>query len=314
MFDQRVGLVVSLLAAAAIVAGAPTCGLEAKPREKEKPATTDKAKAADAAYKRAQAAFENSEFDEAIKLFGEVLKIDAGYVEAYVSRGMAWNEKSDPDRAIKDFNEAIKVDPKFAPAFVNRGMAWNMKEEYDSAIKDFGAALALDPKDDAALFHRGLAWSKKGDFDKALKDYDASLKLDDSSALARVYRGDAHAARKEFDKAIEDYEEAIRLDPKDGAGLNGKAWILATCPDKKYRDGKKAVELATMACEQTKFKEADFLDTLSCAHAEAGKFDEAVKWQKKALADPNFARELGANANGKLKLFEQKKPFRDDGK
>jgi tetratricopeptide (TPR) repeat protein len=105
----------------------------AKPREKEN--KTDKTKEADAAYKRAQAAFENSEFDEAIKLFGEVLKIDAGYVEAYVSRGMAWNEKSEPDKAIKDFNEAIRVDLKFAPAFFNRGMSWSAKTEFDNAGK-----------------------------------------------------------------------------------------------------------------------------------------------------------------------------------
>jgi tetratricopeptide (TPR) repeat protein len=244
----------------------------------------------------------------------KVLKIDAAYVEAYVSRGMAWNEKSEPDKAIKDFNEAIRVDLKFAPAFFNRGMSWSAKTEFDKAIQDFGAALALDPKDDAALFNRGVAWSKKGDFDKALKDYDASIKLDDTFAPAYVFRGEARAARKEYEKAIQDYEEAIRLDPKDGTGLNGKAWVLATCPDKKYRDGKKAVELATMACEQTKYKEADFLDTLSCAHAEAGKFDEAVKWQKKALADPNYVKELGENARVKLKLFEQKKPYRDEGK
>jgi tetratricopeptide (TPR) repeat protein len=312
MFQRPLRITLATLALAFAAGWSPSFCQAAKPREKE--SKTDKTKAADAAYKRAQAAFENSEFDEAIGLFGEVLKIDAGYVEAYVSRGMAWNEKSDPDKAIKDFNDAIRVDPKFAPAFFNRGMSWNAKSEYDRAIKDFGAALALDPRDDAALFNRGVAWSKKGDVDAAIKDYDASIKLDDSFAPAYVFRGEARAAKKEYDKAIQDYEEAIRLDPKDGTGLNGKAWVLATCPEKKYRDGKKAVELATMACEQTKYKEADFLDTLSCAHAEAGKFDEAVKWQKKALADPNFVKELGQNATAKLKLFEQKKPYRDDGR
>ncbi|MGE5194134.1 MAG: tetratricopeptide repeat protein [Deltaproteobacteria bacterium] len=287
----------------------PASSQAAKPRDK--PDKTDKIKEADAAYKRAQAAFESGDFDKAIQIFDEVVRLDPKYVEAYVSRGMARNEKSEHDKAIKDFNEAIRVDSRFAPAFFNRGMAWSAKNEYDKAIQDFDAVLALDPKDDAALFNRGVAWSKKGDLDKAIRDFDASIRLDDAFAPAFVFRGEARAARKEYDKALKDYDAAIRVDPKDGAGLNGKAWILATCPDKKYRDGKKAVELATMACELTKYNEADFLDTLSCAHAEAGRFDEAVKWQKKALADPDFVKDLDSDARAKLKLFEQKKPYRD---
>jgi len=287
----------------------------ARPRDKsEKSEKTAKPDPADAAYLRAQAAYENADFDQAIKLFDEVIRLDPKYVQAYVSRGMAWNEKSEPARALKDFNDAVKVDPRFAPAFFHRGMTWSARKEYDKAVQDFNAVLALDPEDDAALFNRGVAWSQKGDHDRAIKDFDASIKLDDTFAPAFVSRGDALAAKKQYEKALKDYEESIRLDPKDGTGLNGKAWILATCPDKKYRDGKKAVVLATMACEQTRFKEAGFLETLACAHAEAGQFDEAVKWQKKAIADSEFAKEAGPDARAKLKLFEQKQSYRDDGR
>jgi tetratricopeptide (TPR) repeat protein len=285
----------------------------AKPGDKsDRAEEAEKIDPADAAYRRAQAAYESEDFDQAIRIFDEVIRLDPTYVQAYVSRGMAWNEKSEPDQALKDFNGAIPGDPRFAPAFFHRGMTWNARKEYDKAIKDFNAALALDPEDDAALFNRGVAWSQKGDHDRAIRDFDASIKLDDTFAPAFVLRGDALASKRQFEKALQDYDAAIRIDPKYGTGLNGKAWILATCPDKKFRDGKKAVVLATMACEQTKYKEAGFLETLSCAQAEAGHFDEAVKWQTKALSDPEFARQAGPDARAKLELFEQNKPFRDD--
>src|SRR6476660_8564228 len=64
----------------------------------------DKKADADAAYRKAQVQYEKREFDEAIRLFNQVVRLDPTYVEAYVSRGMAWNEKGEYDKAIKDFS------------------------------------------------------------------------------------------------------------------------------------------------------------------------------------------------------------------
>ena len=174
--------------------------------------------------------------------------------------------------------------------------------------------MKLDPKDDAALFHRGVAWSRKGDYEAALKNFDASIKLDATYAPAYLFRGQARFAKQEYDKALADYERECAAATPRCPRAGAKAWLLATCPVQKYRQGKTAVELATKACKMTKWKDTENLDTLSCACAEAGQFAEAVKWQNKVLADPDISKEAGTAARAKLKLFEQKKAYRDDAK
>ena len=67
---------------------------------------------------------------------------------------------------------------------------------------------------------------------------------------------------------------------------------------------------ARQACELTKWREANALDTLAAAYAAAGDFAEAVRWQEKALEDSAFAKTNGARARARLALYRAGKPYR----
>jgi hypothetical protein len=53
------------------------------------------------------------------------------------------------------------------------------------------------------------------------------------------------------------------------------------------------------------------LDTLAAAYAEVGQFEEAVRYQTRALDDPALKGVLRTASKQRLELYRQKKPFRD---
>jgi hypothetical protein len=106
----------------------------------------------------------------------------------------------------------------------------------------------------------------------------------------------APAPRNRYADAIQLLQEAIVLAPKQPAIAKNLAWIYATCPDHKFRNGKKAVELARRACDQTDWSKADYRAALADAYYEVGdrksQIEELREAQKLNPKDKEIARKL----------------------
>jgi tetratricopeptide (TPR) repeat protein len=123
---------------------------------------------------------------------------------------------------------------------------------------------------------RALIWrDEKKELDIALGDLNEAIRLDPAGAHLWNSRGIAWWAKKEYDRALADYTEALRLDHGYALAYNNRAWLWVTCPDAKDRDGRRAIEAATRACELSGWEEANDIDTLTAAYAAAGDFEAA---------------------------------------
>lgn len=254
--------------------------------------------------------FDTGEFDNAIKDYTEAIRLDprASY---YRERGNAYREKREYEKAHKDLNEAIRQVPNDSDFLNMRGLIYYDQNQYDDAIKAFSDAMKADPKFIHPVVNRANSYRDKKEYESAMKDYDQTLRLDPKYDYGLRCRGIALERQKEYAKAIKDFDAAIKIDPKNEWNHNVKAWLLATCQSADFRDGDQAVKLASKAAEISEWKDPVILDTLAASYAEAGDFEKAIKYEKQAIASEKATPDDVKEYKERLKLYEQKKPFRD---
>lgn len=269
-----------------------------------------KPKLPDAYYNRGNAYLAKGDDDKAIADYNQALQLNPSFVSAYENRSVALDNRHEYDKAIADCDAALRLDASDSTAHINRGSAWLHKDDYDRAIADFSEAIRLQPDSANGYYDLGMAWRKKGEFEKALTDLDAAIGLNPKLLEAYSVRGNVHNDQHDYAKARADFNTVVGIDLRYASGWNDLAWLQAVCPDGRFRDGAKAVENATKACDLTDWKNADYIDTLAAACAEAGRFADAVKWENKYL-ESNPPKEFADEARQHLALFQQNKPYHD---
>lgn len=258
-------------------------------------------------------ALEADHYEAAIAAFTKAIESDPKNEAGYLGRAGAYRRSGQYAKALADANEAVRLNPDNSEAYVVRGVIHLSQHDSTKAIADFSEAIRRDSKCIDGYLGRGDAYLDKDDFDRAIADHTIAIQMDPENSDGYSARGEDYEARKDYDRAIADYNEAIQKNDKDLRAYNGLAWISATCPRAELRDGKQALEYALYVCKLDDYKHGAYLDTLAAAYAEAGQFDEAVRWETKSLDDQaDLVPDEVARAQHRLELYKRQQPYRDD--
>ena len=221
-------------------------------------------------------------FDEAIVHYSEALRIKPSYAKAHCNLGDVLARLGKHQDAIWHYQRALQLKPNFAEAHNNLGVTLKQQGRLNEAFVHYSRAIQLKPE--YAEAHNNLAGllAAQGKLDEAIVHYSKALRIKPDYGNARVQLAIAFMRTGQTDKAIQQYRTALHFRPDWPEVLNNLAWIFATQKDPRYRNGAKALQLAKKACELTAYKQANFLDTLAAAYAEANQFDQAVLTAQKA--------------------------------
>jgi Tfp pilus assembly protein PilF len=185
--------------------------------------------------------------------------------------------------------------------------------KWTNSVALFQHALTVDEKNPPALYSLGLALSAENKYAEAIPYLAQAIELAPSTP---AYQGQMALVREctgDLPGAIESYRRCLELDPTLTEAMNNLAWILATAPEAKHRNGAEAVKWATRACEVTQYDWPMFLGTLAASYAEAGRFPEAIRTaeQAEAMARKRGFTELAERNAELLKTYRAGRPHRE---
>jgi len=254
--------------------------------------------------------FQQGRIEEAGAEYAEALRLKPDLANAHCGMGMVLFRQGRIEEARAEFAEALRLKPDHADAHNGLGVVLLGQGRIEEAKAEFAEALRLKPDHADAHANLGVVLFRQGRTEEAKARYGEALRLKPDLADAHANLGVVLARQGRIAEAMAEFAEALKLKPDNVEVYNHRAMIWATHPEAKYRDGRRAVESATRACELTGWKDAGILDTLAAATSEAGDFETAVKWQTRAI-DLLTDERTKNNFRSRLRLYQARQPYRE---
>jgi tetratricopeptide (TPR) repeat protein len=172
--------------------------------------------------------------DSALVLYNHALRLDQGFVHAYLHAGILLSEKGDHRRAIHNLRLANELEPNSLLALNDLGLAFIAAGQVDSAVTTFDRAIAAHPGSALLHLNRANALVAAGRAGEAETELYRALALDSTLPSARLQLADRLELREQYDSAevmiqavVHDYPNAEHLNQLGSlliaAGDSGRA-------------------------------------------------------------------------------------------
>jgi tetratricopeptide (TPR) repeat protein len=263
-----------------------------------------------AAENRGLRALERGDNRAAIDAFRQGLTYAPGNDALRHELGTALFVSGDAQGALTEFTEITRRSPGFAKGQYSLGMLLVSQGRAGEAVERFAATLNADPDYPGAELQLADALRRSGRADESLPHYARIIKQDPRSAGGWVGYAVALARLGRYLDAREKLTDGTRALPEQPALFQALARLLAAAPDPKVRDGQRAIAITQALMKKP--HGVDLYEAIAMALAELGQYDQAVEWQRGAIAAATKEghADLGNAMTANLKLYESHMPCR----
>jgi tetratricopeptide (TPR) repeat protein len=261
---------------------------------------------------------------------GGLLKMDAPATEFYRLTDVAGElaRKGDYTAAATEWNKAVDLDPADGKARYHLAFALDKQGQLDQAIAQYRKAVELDASNAAAYSGLSVDLARAGNLPDSIAAAKQALALNPKDVLTEGNLAASLLETGQTDEAVEHIHKALDLDPEFADAHNMLGIVLARAGklDEAIAHLQKAVSLTPDSVEyrfnlgrvyaaQHSFPEAipqfekavelsggnepQSLEMLAAMYSEVGRFSEAAKVARRALATP--AAQSDANLSGELR-------------
>jgi tetratricopeptide (TPR) repeat protein len=256
--------------------------------------------------------FQKGRVDEAVADYQRALEINPKLPLARYNLGVAFLQKGRVSEAAGHFQGALQIEPDFVKAHYNLGITLVQLGRVSEAIGHYNKALEINPNYAEAEYNLGIALLQIGRLNEAVSHYNKALVINPNYVEAHNNLGTALVQLGRVSDALAHFQRAMEINPLNVEAQNNMALVLATFPEKRVRNGVKAVELAEHADQLTGNANASISATLAAAYAEAGQFPNAITTAERALrlATDQGNTALAEAIRAQIRLYQSGFPYR----
>ncbi|MGD9127734.1 MAG: tetratricopeptide repeat protein [Planctomycetia bacterium] len=262
---------------------------------------------------RAQLNAQKKDYPAALDDLNHALELEPNDTGILIMRAFLYHEMKLPKRAMADVEKVLKIRPQFDRARRFRIALLAEEGDLDQTLKELQKLYEAHPDNSEITLELAILHAMKKNVAESLKYYNKVLDKNKKNVEALEGRASIYLGMGKHAEAITDFDKANQLAPNKSEILNNLAWVLATSPKDKLRNGKRAIKLATKACELTEYKKPHILSTLAAAYAETGNFKKAIQFSTKAveLSEELEDAKIQEALQKELRSYQEKKPWRE---
>jgi tetratricopeptide (TPR) repeat protein len=231
--------------------------------------------------RRGQDALKAGNLAQALELLRPAAEALPEDPEIRMHLGAALARSGDFEGALEQYRTAVRLQPTNPRAHYNLGTTLTSLGRDDEAVVALRRAIELHPEFPQAVFNLGQAMRRLGRHPEALPFLEQTLRLSPTHEPGRLARARVVARLGRCREAVASVEESLTVLPESRPLKGLLARLLAACAADRPADPARALPLA----EQVFAEEGTAENAASVAfiHASRTDWNEAVRWQRRAL-------------------------------